>query len=249
MSGKLKDWSIGYNTSVITSTIYLGATSINDLYKASHKATCYIGPPVSSNNLYSISFDEVNALPVPPTAFNIVSQTTGSGQYYDSDLQPILFSGAILGASTSSTAVLTIDLVYDQAYTFYSMLPVVAAGCSYVYNQQVDLKILDASNNQLAEIYNNRLYSASPQTLWSSGWSSDLNQAGVKARITVTATYNSAYTNTKTTMAGCLPLHTTLSSLTSIPNFGLILDPTTGSVLYVSNLLIDYTAIQTVDIG
>jgi hypothetical protein len=250
LSGHLKDWSIGYNTSVVTATLYLGATSIKDLYKASHKATAYIGPPVSSSNLYGISFDEIKALPVPPLSFTVVSQTTGSGQYYDSDLQPILFSGAILGATAAaSPAVLTLDLVYDQAYTFYLMSPYIASNCSYMYSQQVDFKVLDASNNTLADIYNSRLYSATPSTIWSTGWNAGLSQAGTKARVTVTATYNTAYNNTKTTMAGCLPIHTTLSSLNSIPTYGVILDPITGSCLFLSNLSIDYTAIQTVDVG
>lgn len=250
MSGKLKDWSIGYNTSVITSTIYLGATSTKDIYKASHKAVCYIGPPVNSNNLYSISFDEVQALPVPPTSFTVVSQNLGQGQYYDSDLAPILFSGAIIGATNDVYyALLTLDLVYSNPYTFYSMLPSTAPNCSYMYYQSVDLRIYDSNNTQLAEIYNQRVYNGSPQTVWSSGWNSGLYATGVKARIIVQATYNTSYANTKTTMAGCLPLHTTLSPLTSIPNYGLILDPVTGSALYVSNLSIDYTSIQTVDVG
>lgn len=256
ISGTLKDWSIGYTGSPIQSTLWLGATSLQDLNKATHKATAYTAS--GEDSIFSIGFDEIELLPTMPYSVTIVSQTLSNGQYYDQDLLPILCTGSILGSNSSSfPAILVLDLDYASPVTIKGVLPNCVVGCSYMYSQGVKIQCMNrGSDTVLAETSITKLYSNSPTVSWSSGWSSTISQLCNRVRLTITATHNVSYSNTKTTIANCLPYTDLVNPTTKplatqlpIPTYGLILDPITGTTMYVSDLDIDLTAIRTINIG
>ena len=264
-SGSVLDWSIKYNGLPKSGILYLGATSLSDLWKATHKAVAYTSVG-EGQSLFSLGFDEVTPLPnlptqnaetgatrITPASVVVVSRAQGNGQYYDSDILPILYSsGAIIGATTAEyPAVLTLDLFYDQPVVVAGAMPKVVSGFTAMYSQKYEVQAFNQgsasvlSTTSVTKLHND----ATINSGWVSGWSAGQNQACNQVRVIVTATYNAALSNTKVTMADCLPYTYSLTaSPKPIPNFGLLLDPITGSVVYLEGLEIDQTAIRGMNI-
>lgn len=238
LSGTLATWSLGYQSQK-TATLYLGATSVSDIWKATHKAAAYIGPPAAAGNLFSVGFDEAKALPVPPVSVS-ASMTQGGGQYYDPDVWPILAAGSALG-TTGQPSSLTLDLVYGASMTFTGVNPSLVSGFQVAPSQTCALEIRSSVTSTLtASVSGTKLSSASDLY---SGWGLQLSGVGDLARVVI-STSGSGYT----TFCNCLPLHNKLSG-TAVPDYGVLLDPITGSTTFLSNLSIDVTAIQSVDVG
>lgn len=263
-SGSVGDWSIKFNGQSKTGILYLGATSLSDLHRSTHKALAYTSTG-EGGALFSLGFDEIQPLPIfppqnvdyglsriTPASVTVVSQAQGNGQYYDSDILPILYSGAIIGASNAAyPAVLVLDLFYDQQVYLAGAVPRAVSPFIYMYSQKYEQQALNqGSATVLASTSITKLYNDATITSgWVSGWTSGINQACNQVRLVITATYNAAYSNTKTTLADCLPYTYSLSAAPApIPNYGLLLDPVTGSVIFLSGLEIDQTAIKSVNI-
>lgn len=265
-SGSVLDWSIKYNGLPKSGILYLGATSLSDLWKATHKAVAYTSVG-EGQSLFSFGFDEIQPLPIfptqngvesastriTPTSVNVVSQTQGNGQYYDSDILPILYSsGAIIGATTATyPAILVLDLFYDQQVILGGAMPKAVSGFITMHSQKYEVQALNqGSETVLTSASVTKLYNdATINSGWVGGWSGGLSQSCNQARVIITATYNAAYTNTKVTLADCLPYAYSLTAPPKpIPDFGLILDPVTGSTMYVEGLEIDQTAIRSLNI-
>ena len=215
LSGKNTDWSLGFTTPK-EAIVYLGASSIDDMLGATHYAKVITAP--SANKLFGLGFDEVFRLPKLPDHVVEVSKT---GTVVDPWYHPMLLqSSACIYAAT-----LVLDLVYDEPVYIESMSPyALDTGDGAAYRWTTAYSI-NGQNIPGVDI----LYNADPYKRVVT----PIGLTTTTVRVTVTSL---------TGRAGCLNLAGLAPNVQAvleevpIPDFGVVLDPITGTVINLSGL-------------
>lgn len=209
LSGALKDWSIGFNGLSLASSVYLGASSLYDLDRATHVLKAYTTSP-KLGGLFGLGFTGLRPLPLVPKMVKVASNED-SLHFIDEFFTPMLFDGACVavGGQASPTTV-TFDLTYESPVRIDSMAPRPNPNCdalsslsfSYVVN---GLTIQGAT------------YAAGDKT---NMFSTKIDMDTTNVRVTITASGQ----GTITTVRDLLPVTQNLNQ-GQVPSFGMLLNP------------------------